>query len=305
MAERFEERLPREVRGWVSDGIIDEDQGETILARHPPSETDRSWARDALHGAAAVLLGAAGIALVMVGFDPDEPALPLTLVGLALSGLGLVLFAMVPRDRRPVAEAVLTAGLAPLAVAVFAPGPDATGWVALGVALALLLWRYRSHFVAVLSFIALTVATGGLAFELFETEEAASWAWAGAQFVWLGIVVGLDTVWTRQPRVSTGVLAVAGLAVSGIVFFSEGLGLDSSETIELLVGVVFLALVGLALAIGHAGVLVGAVIGLSIDAIVFAFDVGGVLLGVGLLVALAGVLVWQADRLREAVAART
>lgn len=302
MARTFGERLEEEAPRWVSEGIVSDEQAERIVARHRHEAPERGDASErvanVLYGAAAVLLGAAAIALVLVGFEPNEPALLLLGVGLAVAAVGGALYVLAPA-RRILADAILVGSLAPMAAAAVDADLVFVPLVAGVAAVALLALRYERAFVAPLSLIALTVTAGGGSFSLVEDAMWGTILWTG---VMLAVAVGtllLQRFVARDDRVLPTAVATLALAVTLIPFFPEGVGVDDSVAIELLIGFAMLVAVGIGLWAHDQGVVTGATTALGIDAIVFAFDVGGVLLGVGVLLALAGVLVWQAERLRR------
>lgn len=306
MADDFADELAREIPSWVDEGIIDEAQAERILARYEvPSpgsseETDRT--RSALYATAAVLFGAAAIALVFVGIDPDtvQPYLAATGAGFVAAGIGLLRLAP---ERGLLADALLAAALAPLAVATFDPDVStATTWAyglpTLGLAAGYLGWRREQPFLPTLSVIAFAAAAGGTLFNAIADTGTAAFVWALVQ---LGLVVGL----VAGPRLrgvsrlgTTPVaLAAAALAVSLIPFLSETMNMGE-EILQIVLGAVMALVLAAGIRLEDRGLVVGAAVALCVDAITFAFTVGGVWLGTGLLVALALVLIWQAEHLR-------
>jgi hypothetical protein len=68
---------------------------------------------------------------------------------------------------------------------------------------------------------------------------------------------------------------------------------------ELLVGAFLGALTGMGVWLGVRGLVASAAAGLTIDAVVFAFDVGGALTAVFVLLALGSLLVWQGQGIRR------
>jgi len=116
--------------------------------------------------------------------------------------------------------------------------------------------------------------------------------WIGLQGLMLAALVvasRLDDAWVPPTA-----LAVAGAGSSASLWLLEAVELCGHAT-ELTIGAVFAALLGLATWQGLRGLALGSAVVLAVDAIVFAFDIGGVLVGVGTLVGLALVAIWQAE----------
>lgn len=311
MDESFRDRLAREVPGWVDDGLVSDAQAQRILERYEGEDTGGAiasgdWVSSLLYGTAAVLLGAAAIALVFVGIDPDPKAPPLFAIGgvMALAGLALHL---VKPERDLLVDALLAAALAPLAVGTFDPDVSTGGAVGFGVVaaatpVAYLLWRRGQPFLPTLSVIGFTAAAGGTTFEVVANDADAALVWMLIQAAFLAVLVGIDRVLRGEDAptpIALGTLAMAG---SVVPFLFETVDLSSSETGELILGGVLLAVLGAGVGLRHRGLVLGAAVGVGIDAIVFAFDVGGVALGTGLLVGLAALLIWQAESLRGWIA---
>lgn len=308
MGESFRERLSRAVPAWVDEGIIEEEQGQAILERHeaggPDRSTDRDWASSLLYATAGILLGAAALALVLVGIDPEEPLGWLLAAGGLLAGTGLVLDRVLP-GRRLLGEAVLGASLVPLAVA---SGDGSGDWLllsaaaGLGVPAAYLVWKREQAFLPTLSVVGFAVAafisSWSIANEAGWSDGTASVLAATLVLVLLAGVVLVDRVLRAEDAVVPAALATTALAIGLVPFLLEGMELQESETVELALGGLMLIVFFLGLALKHRGMVIGASTAVALDAIVFAFDVGGVWLGVGTLLGLAAVLVWQAEALR-------
>lgn len=308
MSGSFRDQLERHVPTWVEEGLIDEEQGRAILDRHPVGaesagdEWAGDWTSTLLYGTAAVLLGAAAIALVFVGLDPDPKQPYLAVVGgvLAAAGLGV---ALAMPEQELLADALLAAALAPFAVAAFGPDAEAGasllyGTIGMAVPAAYVLVRREGAFLPTLSVIGFTAAAAGTAFNVFDGDSAQTLFWVLAQLVLVLGLLGIDRLLRSEDASTPVALAVLGFGGSLVPWLAEGVDVGSSETIELLLGGAMIAVLGAGIALRHRGLVVGAAVGLCVDAIVFAFDVGGVLLGSGLLVALAVVLISQAERVR-------
>lgn len=308
MADDFADRLAREVPSWVDEDIVDREQAQAILERYElgPADTPEasaSWARTLLYATSAVLLGAAGIALVFVGIDPDPVQPSLAAVGAGFLAAGLGLHVLQP-ERDLLVDALLAAALAPLAVATFDPSVStgntlAYGLPSLGLSLAYLVTRREQPFLPTLAVLGFTASAGGTAFNALDGAADGGLAWAAAQLVLLAALLGIDRGLRESEATTPVALAVLAFAGSLIPFLFETVELDSAESVELSLGAAMVAVLGLGVAVEHRGLLMGAAVALGVDAIAFAFTVGGVWLGIGVLVTLAVALIWQAEHLQD------
>lgn len=309
MSSSFRDRLREEVPAWVEEGIVDREQAQAILERYEtatPADAlaSESATRTLLYATAAVLLGAAAIALVFVGIDPDPVAPYLAGAGAGLLALGLGVHAVEP-GRDLLVDALLAAALVPLTVATFEPGlAEGSTWLygsaTLALAVGYLAWRREQPFLPTLTVLGFTAAAGGTAFDAIEAESQAAFAWLGVQLVLLAGLTVADEGLEAELTTPVG-LATVAFAGSLVPFLVETVSIETAETVELVLGAVMVVVLGLGLLREHRGLLVGSALALGIDAIAFAFTVGGVWLGTGVLVGLAAVLIWQAERLQALV----
>lgn len=303
VSSSFRDRLEDEVAAWVEEGLVGEAQAEQILARYETTEAeaDGAWTRTLLYATAAVLFGAAAIALVFVGIDPDPVRPYLAGLGAALVGIGVGVHVLAP-ERDLLSDALLAAALAPLALAPFEPGANpgaawAYGSATLAVCCVYLVRRHRQPFLPTLTVVGFTAAAGGTTFTAIDAEGQAAFAWLAVQCL---LLVGLTAGEELGDAQLTTPVALATVAFAGslIPFLLETVGLESAETVELVLGGFMLAVLGAGIGLEHRGLLVGAALALGVDAIAFAFTVGGVWTGIGVLVGLAVVLIWQAEHLQ-------
>lgn len=282
---------------WVDADLIREDQREAILDyEDAPSGSD--GLASLLYAVAGLLLGAAAIALVATtgGVEAHRARLAALAWGLAAAGAGLHL-APVDRDRFTLlADALLVAGLVALAAAVV-ENRDAQllAPAALAASLALGAWR-RASFVAplaVVAFAVLAAATADVHESALGLEDETLWALLQA-----GLLAALAAAsLLDEVGPAPGALAVGGFAIATSLWLLEPVGWDSVAAELALAGCLAAILVPAA-ALDLQGLATGAAIALAADAVVFAFDAGGVLLGVGTLVGLAALAIWQAETLR-------
>ena len=128
--------------------------------------------------------------------------------------------------------------------------------------------------------------------------ESAGIVWPLAQLTLLAVVLALERAVHDEDRVAPAAVGVVALALGFLALLVDTLEVASSERAELALGGAMLAVLVAGLLLRHRGIVVGAAVALCVDAIVFAFDLGGFLTGTGILVALAAALAWQAENLR-------
>ena len=298
-AAEFEERLHALTHEWAAEGIVAPEQAERIRARHPLVEAGHGAVATLLYAAAGVLLGAAGIALIVVGGgDPDRAQVPFLLVSLALLGAGLAIRLLL---RKPLlGDAFLVGALIPGVASGFGSREAFTAW-GLALATGLLVWR-REGFVPPLAAIAFTVGAASFSMQVLDggsgSDRVEFVAWTTFQVALLAGVVARDRFLARRDDAATAALAAAGLAASLIPFFSDTVDLRS-EGVEAALGACMLVVAGRGAGMRLRGVVLGAAVALAVDAIVFGFDVGGPFTGTLTLLAVAGLLIWQAELVKR------
>jgi hypothetical protein len=248
-----------------------------------------------------LLLGAAALALMqLLGLQGTSGALILLALGGGACIAGVVL------DRAGgktagLAEALVAMGLVAASVAPFldmrGDGAQSTilGTASAAIALAVLLgWREPAPATA-LATVAFAVASGAATQNgNLGTSQAQHLAWWLALLGWGALLLR----WRGQAWASVSLgLLVAPLAVAFGLFVNAQPS-PSSVGFELIMGLFLAILVGIGVATGDRGLTTGASGGLVIDAVVFAFDVGGAATAFVLLLALGGLLIWQAELLR-------
>ncbi len=303
MADRFRDRLAEEAPAWVEEDIVTEDQAQQLLDRYDvqaqprEDEDSQGWASHLLYGTAGALLGAAALAFVLVGLDPAEPRWPLLVTGLALLSIGVLLELTLP-SRSLLAQACLAASVIPMAASVIDASFELGMWTTMAAAAGLIVWQRGSRFVPTFAVVAYAVASGAGTFELVADEAQAAWIWSGlVAAMGIGVVL-VDRLMREEDGVAHMALAVAALAISLLPVFFESMDIDDSVNVELALGGVMALVLTAGIGLKHRGVVVGSAVVLTIDAIVFAFDVGGAFLGTGVLLALAAVMIWQAEMLK-------
>lgn len=304
----FARELVLEAEAWVEEGVVSRAQADALRSRYAtvlsqpgryvptPRAGDRASGgllAEFLYALAGVLVGAAALVVLVVGLATEEPA-AFAIVGAALIAAGLIVH--LRWERRLVGDALLAAGLVPLTMASFPGGDDLYGALAMVAAVALLLWRRDVTFLPSLAVVAFTIGAAATFFELFERGEDLAWFLAQTALL-VGVVAG-DRMLRGADSALAAALAVGAVAIPFTLLLDEQASM-TSELAEISLGGLMLGALAVGVWLRHRGVAVGSAIVLGGDAVVFAFDVGGVLLGTGILLALAGVLVWQAEFLKR------
>ncbi len=288
---------------WHEEGLLQEGAIDTLRARLQRVST--SWGQQLLAGLAGVLLAAALVTLLLVNdADAGGVAIFLALASLACAGGGYAVgrtkwagyvdaFWLAALSLGGTSMVVSTQDFtAPatsmLAVAVFA-GAHAIWWTG-----------HRSGIAAIGAAITSLVALP-MAIEVsILRDDSGAIAWAVIAFVMLLLWVAAGRLLDKPWRHRVNGLATMAYTVPFVVMLfevSERPVVDGFA--ELALGGVMLLLILAASFLRERGVLVGAVLVLAVDAIVYAFDVGGATVGVIVLVATAVGLLFQAGALRR------
>lgn len=270
--------------------------GRAIPAHGAGEESSSSFAATALQFTGGLLLGAALVALaVFLRLDGERAAWSLLAMGAAALGTAFGLHALAP-TRSGLVEALLAAGLVAIAAtAGFFEDAELVPWLAAALAAGTFAAR-RGHGPSVLvAGIAFTVTTAAaLLPALFSGHEGSPYTW----WLLLAAFGALMLVWRREAWTSATLgLYVAPLTLA-IMPILDAWNIHDSTVQQLLIGGYLGALLALGILLRIRGLVGGAAAGLTIDAVVFAADVGGAGTAVVVLLALGGVLVWQAEFLR-------
>jgi hypothetical protein len=269
-----------------------------------------AMAVDWLQFVGGLLLGAALVALVAylvpansARTNTDTPrALLLFGLGVFAIGVGIAAYMALSRQGRApgLGDAAMAAGLVPLSISAFGLVDAKLQWLAYLAALAPVavhVVRRGQGPLAVLAGAAFALITFAASeFGLFSgnAKDPGAYVWLGALLAY-----GAFMLTTRRETWTTVTLGlyVAPLAGSFARILSDS-GIADSRTIELLMGAFLAAILGVGVLLQNRGLVAGAAAGLTIDAVVFAFDLGGPLPALVLLLVLGGLLVWQAEFLR-------
>jgi peptidoglycan/LPS O-acetylase OafA/YrhL len=120
-----------------------------------------------------------------------------------------------------------------------------------------------------------------------------------AGFAYLALAVFLGRQWNAPWRHAVGFVATAAWAIALAVFSVDTVQLDFEGSAELVVGVALLAVLAAAVGLREKGAVIAAAVGVAIDAIAFAFDVGGEWAGFITIVAVAVALLTGAGYVKR------
>ena len=304
----------RLARQWNREGMVSETNLRKIEARYASAASaapGESFGTSVLYGLGGILLGSAVFAFLFLlddnGLIEDTEAVaPWLFLGwgalLAAAAFGIDLGL-----RRPsLGDAFHVAALVAIAAAAFPRAEELPlGLVGMAYALAVVAYR-RAHFmVPFLALVAFNVALVPFLFEFFEEpsgEEVALTLWFIAAGLQLGGLVLISRL--AQWPWPTLSLASATLLFAGTflgfyfdVVDSEVQGFEGD--VEIYLAALMGAVLAAGLALREKGMVLASAFVIAVDAIVFAFDVGEVVGGLLSLLAVAGLLIWQAGSLRR------
>ena len=309
-------------RQWAREGLLPPASLQVLEARHradaaraaDPADPDaESFGSGVLYALGGILLGCAVFAFYVLlqengafSYEDGEKVAPwLFLAWGALCSAGAFAIDLVVRRPR-LGDAFHVAAL----VAVTASGfPDADGTYLGFVAMAFaagVLWYRRERFLV--PFLALTALNVALASVLFgrvrdvSDEEAALALWFGYAMAQLPLlaVASRKTTWPwPATSLAAATLLVAGTFLAFYFDVLEEVLPDFPGDAEVYLALLMGAALAAGLALREKGMVLAAALAIAIDAIVFAFDVGELVGGLLALLAVAGLLIWQAGALRR------
>lgn len=314
--DRREARLALDLaRQWATENLLPPSSLQALEARYANDARQdpnaESFGSGVLYGLGGVLLGAAAFALLVLLEDNGVIAnltdtAPWILLAWGLTCLGGALLVDLIAHKPRLGDALHVAALVAVTASGFPRADDLPlGFLAMAFAAGVLAYRRTRFLVPFLAIVALNIAYASILFGRLArvTNEDTAFSfwflWAALQLPFL-VVASKKTTWP-WPTFS---LAAATLLLAG-----SFLGFYFDVVDEVFAGFdgdaeVFLAaLMGLALAAGlilrEKGMVLAAALVVAIDAIVFAFDVGEIIGGLVAILAVAGLLIWQAGSLRR------
>lgn len=295
-------------RQWHNEGLISKTSMAKLEARYAddagpevghPNRVDEGFSRMAvtlLAGAAWVLTAAILAGPAIAGAEPMAFGI-VGIIGAGLAGAGsFLLWRLAGADEY--AEALGVTAILLFATAGFAFGSEGLEvftFIAAAMFLALPWLPQKTGLIASHGAL-LSLGLWIMAFMFAEMGDAA---------VVVGFVLSLLLVASMLlvPRLVTArdwtpigdasFLAAVALIVMAVWFSVDTLGLDDSYAIELFVGFIAALCIGAGYFFGSRPVLLAGVLGLSVDAVVFGFDIG-VFAGIPMLLLVSGALVFLA-----------
>lgn len=303
-------------RQWTREGLMPAASLAALEARHAkgdlPDDPDReTFGASVLYALGGVLLGAAVFALLMLLTEngvltpqSSEDVAPWLFLawGALCFGAALLLDRLARKPR--LGDALHVAAL----VAVTASGvPNADdlplGFLAAAFALAVAGYRRDRFMVPFLAIVALNVSVAVILFSRFGRfgeERVAFTLWflyAILQVVGLA-VASKRTTW---PWPTFTLAAATGLLAGTFVgWWSDNVDWRPFDgTIEVVLALLMGATLAAGLWLREKGMVLAAALAVAIDSIVFAFDVGELVGGLVAILAVAGLLIWQAGSLRR------
>ncbi|MEK6985922.1 MAG: hypothetical protein AABX89_06040 [Candidatus Thermoplasmatota archaeon] len=300
-------------RAWAKEGLLPDESLRIIEARHaeaPPAEQGIGML--ALLTLGGVLLGSALIAVVRLADLTDDPAALVMAAGGAFFVAATFVLDRI-RPWAPFAEVAASAACVALGAAVLAAsshrmgGTDALPIVGPLACVLLpslyLLRRARSAAsgAAVLLFALATYRT--LALVSTEAGFLFDELSVGLQVAWFALLLAQAAVVAFTPTDRAWRPLALGLALIVLVapiILLVGDGFEQESLVgELVVGALYGGLLALALARRERAATIASALVIAGDAVVFGFDQGGALLGVVVLLAVAGGLIALGFRFRS------
>jgi hypothetical protein len=306
-------------RQWTREGLMPPASLQALEARHRADATRaadpnaESFGSGVLYALGGILLGCAVFAFYVLlqengafSYEDGERVAPwLFLAWGVLCSAGAFSIDLLARRPR-LGDAFHVAALVAITASGF-PDADGTylGFVAMAFATGVLWYRRERFLVPFLALTALNVALASVLFGRVRDvadEEAALTIWFGYAMAQLPLLA-VSSRKTTWPWPATS-LAAATLLVAGtfLAFYFDvleevlpGFPGDAEVYLALLMGAALAA----GLALREKGMVLAAALAIAIDAIVFAFDVGELVGGLLALLAVAGLLIWQAGALRR------
>lgn len=316
--DRREAKLAIELaRQWGREGLMPPASVAAIESRLAEQARDdpeaETFGSGVLYGLGGVLLGAAVFAFMVLLQDNrgltyeqvNDLAPWLFLAWGAVCAAGAFVLDLVARRPR-LGDSLHIAALVAVTASGFPRADDLPlGLLAMAFAAGILWYRRTRFLVPFLALVALNVALASVLFgRVARTadEEVALGLWL------LFALVQLPTLALATRRVSwpwpTFSLAAATLLLAGtftgwFVDVKDDLYDGFQGDVEILLAVLMGTTLAAGLWLREKGIVLAAALVIAIDAIVFAFDVGDVVGGLLALLAVAGLLIWQAGNLRR------
>ncbi|MEK6975040.1 MAG: hypothetical protein AABY18_01695 [Candidatus Thermoplasmatota archaeon] len=314
--DRREAKLAVELaRQWASEKLMPPASLAVLESRYAADARDdpdrESFGSGVLYGLGGILLGAAAFALLVllddngIIADVTQTAPWLLLAwGLACAG-GAFALDLVARKPR-LGDALHIAALVAITASGF-PRPDELplGFLAMAYAGAILWYRRSRFLVPFLALVAVNVALASILFgrvARVADEEIAFTIWFAYAVVQMPALVAAARL-AKWPW-PTFSLAAATLLLAGsfLGWYFDAVdelvqGFDGD--VEVYLAVLMGATLAGGLVLREKGLVLASALVIAIDSVVFAFDVGEIIGGLIAILAVAGLLIWQAGALRR------
>ncbi len=296
-------------RRWKQRGMFKDGAYEHIEQELAPiaAEGEPSLAMQSFYAIGGVMLGAAtaalfGLLVINDLADTDRSAWWFfAIFAFLFMGIAVAIHAM---KQRELGDSMIIASLVPTAILLGPGAPeDILLFIPVVVGLAVAVWRRGAYLVPILGIALSSVA---LPLSIFQTlgndwsfGDAAAWAW----FILSVLLIAAIVAWSRieELRWDSEAIAGTGLAASfaWIVLVDDVIQPNFDGGYEVIIALFLGALIGLGVILKERMLTFVAGIALAIDAIVFAFDIGGPTTGLVVLLLMAGGLITAATLLRR------
>lgn len=316
--DRRDARLALDLaRQWAGENLLSPGSLATLEARYANDARDdpdrESFGSGVLYGLGGVLLGSAVFALLVLlednGFianqDMNQVAPWLFLLwGALCAGAAFALDLLAHKPR--LGDSLHVAALLAMTASGFPRADDLPlGFLAVLYAAAILWYRRSRFLVPFLAIVAVNVAIASILFgRLARTvnEDTATLVWFLYAVAQLPILVMASRA-TKWPwptfSLAAGTLLVAGSFLAFFFNVGEEVLPDFDGDAEVYLALLMGGALAAGLVLREKGMVLAAALAIAIDAIVFAFDVGEVIGGLLAILAVAGLLIWQAGSLRR------
>jgi hypothetical protein len=297
---------------WHKQRLLPSASLETLRARYSAAAagTGESFGTGVLYGLGGVLLGAAAFALLFLleenGIISDsERVAPWLFLAWGLFWAAAAFSTDLGLRKLELGDAFHVAALVAITASGIPRADELWLWAfAMAYALAVVAYRRERWMLPVLALIAFNVAVVSFVWGRLErtSDELAMAAWFALAAAQLATLVLQGRI-ARRPWSATAIgLATLLLAGTFLGFYFETAD-DSlpqfAGDAEVYVAVLMAALMAVGLWLKEKGMVLACALVVAIDAIVFAFDVGELIGGLIAILAVAGLLIWQAGSLRR------
>jgi hypothetical protein len=302
-------------RQWAREGLLPPASLAAIEARHAGDaveDPDReSFGASVLYALGGILLGCAVFAFLVLlqdnagwSYQRVEDVSPWLFLawGIVCSAAAFAIDALAKKPR--LGDALHVASLVAVTASGF-PRADELylGFLAVAFAAGITYLRRARFMVPFLAIVALNAGVASILFGRIGAagdEDVAFTIWFAYALVQVALLTGASRM-TRWPW-PTFTLAAATLLLAGsfVGFWSDMVEWRPFDGhLEVALALLMGATLAVGLVLREKGLVLASALVIAIDAVVFAFDVGEVVGGLVAILAVAGLLIWQAGALRR------